>query len=849
MKDVIKKNNGANFCLADLHVHTPVDKGFKCPEGLDPQTSDGRKKLAKAYIKKTTEKGIEILGITEHNDVSWVDDIRSAAEGSGITVFPGIELAANSGSGGIHILAYFSPDTDKEILDDLITQLGLPRNDRFHEDGSPKMTNKNLNDLLEFITSEGGICTAAHASSDKGILKSASLTGEPRIKAWCNLNLLAAEIPGKRCDLTGFEKNVFENNHDLYKRQWKMASICSSDARGVDDIGSNATLIKLSSKTIGGLKQAFLDWESRIRHPRELETKKYSKIIGAKWSGGFLDGLSIRFNNNLNCLIGGKGTGKSTILETLRYAFGDEFRPEAEKAREQHQEILKEVFKGGSQITVMVEAHEPAPKTYIIERTYNSPPIVKNSDGKLLTDIRPNDIISIEAYGQKEIYEIARDPKFQLSLIDRFIGDKLDELLKKESDLLRRLTDNALEYRKGRNAYEDLVERIERLPALEEKQKRFNESGLSDRMKSKVKYEEEKVWLDSIKDELNNAIQGVEDTELKLIDPIPDLLDEYPSKSIFESIKNSVEQINDRCKGQLEQVKNIFLDARLSIFGDDEEDSDWKKAYKLQNNEYEDIISELKKDFPDIDPDDHLNNESQIALLKPLKNQVSTAKEMVGKVVSERATLLHSLSENRRKQFEVRDKTCQRINDRLGGILRVRVEYEGERQDFLEKIKSFKSKAQQLEKIIESDEFSVANFIQAVKSGPDGLSKQFGITSTSSTKLYNAIKEDEMLDIEVFKIDTKTTIELNVGRKKKEIYHNTFSTIPFRQSSSMEPYRPSSNLPLSASAVKTHINSASPKTGMLALWVAIKNCLLSFSPLSFFTMSLNMKVLSRSSSG
>jgi hypothetical protein len=40
--------------------------------------------------------------------------------------------------------------------------------------------------------------------------------------------------------------------------------------------------------------------------------------------GGFLDGLRVDFNDGLNCLIGHRGTGKTTVLEFVRYAM-DEF--------------------------------------------------------------------------------------------------------------------------------------------------------------------------------------------------------------------------------------------------------------------------------------------------------------------------------------------------------------------------------------------------------------------------------------------------------------------------------------------------------------------------------------------
>ena len=39
--------------------------------------------------------------------------------------------------------------------------------------------------------------------------------------------------------------------------------------------------------------------------------------------GGFLDGLEINFQSGLNCIIGPRGTGKSSILNLIRFALGN----------------------------------------------------------------------------------------------------------------------------------------------------------------------------------------------------------------------------------------------------------------------------------------------------------------------------------------------------------------------------------------------------------------------------------------------------------------------------------------------------------------------------------------------
>lgn len=49
------------------------------------------------------------------------------------------------------------------------------------------------------------------------------------------------------------------------------------------------------------------------------------KISRLRITGGFLEGLDLRFNDGLNVLIGGRGAGKTTVLELMRFALSLQF--------------------------------------------------------------------------------------------------------------------------------------------------------------------------------------------------------------------------------------------------------------------------------------------------------------------------------------------------------------------------------------------------------------------------------------------------------------------------------------------------------------------------------------------
>ena len=110
----------------------------------------------------------------------------------------------------------------------------------------------------------------------------------------------------------------------------------SGDTRALDRVGERACYLKVGTQpTLESLRQAFLMPDTRIRlrgemrpvwkhakHVRFLDAAQPScaRIASIKVDGGFHDGLEVDFGPGLNAIIGGKGTGKSTLIEILRYA-------------------------------------------------------------------------------------------------------------------------------------------------------------------------------------------------------------------------------------------------------------------------------------------------------------------------------------------------------------------------------------------------------------------------------------------------------------------------------------------------------------------------------------------------
>ncbi len=79
----------------DLHAHSAVSDGTEAPAAL---------------VASAIEAGIGTLAITDHDSTAGWAEAIAAAEGTGLTIIPGMELSTNYGPASVHMLAYlFDP--------------------------------------------------------------------------------------------------------------------------------------------------------------------------------------------------------------------------------------------------------------------------------------------------------------------------------------------------------------------------------------------------------------------------------------------------------------------------------------------------------------------------------------------------------------------------------------------------------------------------------------------------------------------------------------------------------------------------------------------------------------------
>ena len=322
---------GARWWKFDFHTHTRASVDY----GKGENQASLKQLPLSEWLLGFMRAGVDCVAVTDHNTGESLDllrkelgDLKSSnhPEFRPLHLFPGVELSVN---GGFHLLAIFDIDKTTSDIDSL---LGAVDYDGTKGD-SDGVTRESPVKVVETVLDRKGIPILAHADGPKGLLRTQSAGSKKMLLDANTVNqvldcdgILAMEVVDP-----GFQKP------ELYvQRKLAWAEVLGSDSHhpvGESDEhypGSHYTWVKMASPSLEGLYLALLDGGGfSIRRsdapeafdPFALPSHRIESIqIGEARYMGRGQPATLGFNPWLNALIGGRGTGKSTVLHALRIA-------------------------------------------------------------------------------------------------------------------------------------------------------------------------------------------------------------------------------------------------------------------------------------------------------------------------------------------------------------------------------------------------------------------------------------------------------------------------------------------------------------------------------------------------
>ena len=762
LDDVNRLPNGARFFRCALQVN-PFDyvRRHKGQSEFSDEESYNN-----ALIAELLQNDVEVISITDHYRVSGIGTLRKAAEEAGIHVLPGFEAVTKD---GVHLLCIFDQNKSEQELERLIGECGI--RDEAAESPVGKL---DCLDLLEHARRWGSACVAAHVAGDGGLLH--TLSGQTRINAWQSPDLLACALPGSADDAPDNLRPIIKNKNPEHRRSLSIAVINAQDVSDPSDVSKSGSScwIKMSDVTVEGLRQAFLDPSSRIRLASDPQPVEHAELLRMNWQGGFLDGASLNLNANLNVLVGGRGTGKSTVIESIRYVLGID--PIGKDAISAHEDIIKRVLRAGTKVSLVLSSHMPARREYLIERTVPNPPLVKDENGDVLP-LTPIDVIPrIEIFGQHEISELTKAASARTQLLERFI-DESSEAEVAKSEIRRKLAASRVRIIQIRSDIEAAEERLADLPALEETLKRYKDAGLEGQLKERSEIVEE----EQVKARVPVEIAELDDMLGELKEKLPvnveflsdEELGELPGKPILGRYRGVLSELS----GSLEQIVTTWSAAIEKAKSDTKEiDRDWEERKAEVQGRYEKLLRDLKA--TSVDAEEFIKLREKIEQLRPLQTQVKQNRAQLENEVTKRNTYLAEWEDAKAEQLRKLERAAKRVTRKLKGRVRVKVSPAGDRSalESLLRDRVGGQMANVIERLNSHENLSLTELANACRSGPDSLREKFGLTPTQSKNISESSPELPF-EIEELELTSTTNLELNISADEDEASWRTLEEL------------------------------------------------------------------------
>ncbi|MBP85191.1 MAG: hypothetical protein CMJ64_00480 [Planctomycetaceae bacterium] len=494
--------------------------------------------------------------------------------------------------------------------------------------------------------------------------------------------------------------------------------------------------------------------------------------------GGFLDGLQLSFQDGLNCCIGARGTGKTTVLELVRYAFDDV--PSKEHAPEEAKRIetlVKQNLSGGR---VQVEIETKDGITYRVSRSWGEEPIVLTAEGEP-TELRLQSgaVFRSDIYSQSEIESMADRALSQLDLLDNFQPERIAEIEGQTKQLQTALEANAHRILPLESEIASLGDELATLPSVEEKLKQFtseiggdaapankahSEKALRDRERRSLTLADRLLSTAAIT--LQEQVGGIEQQAKTLIDH------EIIEGPNGEAMRTAIDRLVDCGR----DVDVLLENARKRIETASGELSTTAAAldtqHKQQELKFREIVEQQEQTRKQAAERGQLDKVRNTLLAK--RRNRGDKQQQLTRLRNERTDLLDKLSAARDERFAVRQEVADRINEKLSPNIRVSVRQCGSTEQYqqaLERAIKGAGVRQGLvaQKIVNS--LPPTEFVELVRTrDSNGLISRGELNADQAAKVIAALSGSQTLyELETVDLLDLPCIELKDGDEYKEL--------------------------------------------------------------------------------
>jgi len=644
---------GAQWWKFDVHTHTPASTDF-----LQGCSDEKKAKVTPEYwLQKFMEAGIDCVAITDHNSGEWIDKLKNtlAQLQSGenqprwfrsITLFPGIEISVN---GGVHLLAIFGEDKMQADIDSVLGTVG------YHgtKGDCNSVTTKSLTEVNDIITQRDGIAIPAHVDRKKGLFHIDSNTLKQTLD---NPHIHAMEL----CN------DVYKKPQLYIEKKLQWTEIRGSDTHNFkgDNFG-DFTWIKMDKPSIEGLKLALIDGTASVHRDMAANPNLHAEFVieeisieHAKYIGRS-ETLKCQFSPFLNTIIGGRGTGKSTLLEFMRFVLrrNKELPESLQQESEKYFQVGDDkLLTENSRISLIYRKGDTRYRLNWAAKA-DMPSLEVDHNGWEATGGEIASLFPVYIYSQKQIFELAKKPQALIDIIDKDTSVAYENLKQQHIESINRykiieqkiveLTEKTAQKNKLQGTLNDLSRQI----------KQIEQSGHKNVLQNYRKRQQQLTGIKHLEDDWQQMVNHLIETQktmgstsfnVQCFDEQGDMI-------------AAVNQTNHQWNGINQKLSDLAQEAQCLV--DDwmkkKEASHWMQQTNIDIAQYQQLQTQLEQQG--IDPEKYPALLQQQAAINQQLEHLKHYASQIDVLNSEKLAVLEILTNNRKSLTKNRQYFLNKI--------------------------------------------------------------------------------------------------------------------------------------------------------------------------------------------
>jgi hypothetical protein len=640
----------------DLHNHSPESFDYKA----------GGDDHVERTVQRILESNLDVVMFTDHNKLPSESFISELKKGTGKLILRGVELNIIVNVWGkpqgkvssnlfFHLLIGFDPDCTQSP-DYWLSRLYHECGKTEFECGGNKLegVSASISTIYEALQGSNAIIIPAHLHSNRDAFKSRSVDdiyADPEFIHHAKEYFTALEV-------TEVSTAVFFDGQHTETGKLHKACIRSSDAHRPEDLGTRPCFAQMENITFSELKNA-LELPFRVRLEKPCESRSF--VVGLNIRGQYFSDLWLTLSPNCNVFMGVKGSGKTSVLECLRFVLGVEVPQSRVNDVNSH---LGAILGTGGTVRALIKRADGA--KLLIQRIMHSDHFtVTFDDDRQVTFTHPEAIqFPASILGWHEIEQAATDPKIRRVYLDAISGReemrKYDEDVKALSRQIHDKYDAAISEMKS---LRDMQVQVFSLRQQRDGLQVLTDASL---IKLKTDYEEASRHYNQFYTSLQNlqaAQSQIEDRLSSLlfaIDPDP-FNGSSPVKEVTKtagesivSLFQSVGTAKDTFHAEFTSAINLFEESRLEV----------EKSFANFSEQYREATSRLTSEQQQL-LESHRKVMERTSQLPTLEAQCTGLKSETENLIRELIDLCDSAAKVIEQRSNLRHQKVEKFSQSL----------------------------------------------------------------------------------------------------------------------------------------------------------------------------------------